>query len=191
MKNDMLEIRWHGRAGQGVVTAAETLADILVPEGKYVQAFPSFGAEKRGAPIMAFNRIGLREIRVHHEITNPKIVVVTDPTLLGLVDIKAGTGDDSIIIVNSTISPEIIKEKLALTPRKVYSLDAYKIANDEIGRPIPNIPMLAALIKVTNILNPERFKERLRASLMKKLNEKIVEANLRTIDRSFEEVRGE
>lgn len=188
--NDILEIRWHGRAGQGVVTAAETLAEILAREGKFVQAFPNFGAEKRGAPISAYNRISSKPITIHQEITNPKIVVVTDPTLLGLINFAEGTPDDGIIITNSTLDPAYIKEKLKLHPRKVYSIDAYKIANEEIGRPIPNIPMLAALFKVTGMMEMEKFKERVRASLEKKLKKEVVEANLRTIERAYKEVKG-
>ncbi len=188
--HDILEIRWHGRAGQGVVTAAETLAEILVHEGKYVQAFPNFGAEKRGAPISAYNRISSKLITIHQEITNPKIVVVTDPTLLGLINFAEGIPDDGIIIANSTLDPAYIKEKLKLHPRSVYSIDAYKIANEEIGRPIPNIPMLAALFKATGMMDMEKLKERVRASLEKKLKREIVEANLRTIERAYKEVKG-
>ncbi len=188
--NNILEIRWHGRSGQGVVTAAETLAEILAHEGKFVQAFPNFGAEKRGAPISAYNRISSSPITIHQEITNPKIVLVTDPTLLGLVPFAEGTPDDGIIIVNSTLEPAYIKERLKLHPRKVYSLDAYKIANEELGRPIPNIPMLAALFKVIGIMDAERFKERVRVSLEKKLKKEVVDANLKTIDRAFKEVKG-
>ncbi|MFQ6082350.1 MAG: 2-oxoacid:acceptor oxidoreductase family protein [Candidatus Aminicenantia bacterium] len=188
---DMLEIRWHGRGGQGVVTAAVTLADILAPEGKYVQAFPEFGAEKRGAPILAFNRISDRPIRLHSQVKFPDIVIVTDPTLLGQVDIKSGTNDDAIIIINTTFDLNLIKEKLKLHPRKVYTLDAYTIANEEFGRPIPNVPMLAALMKVTTLLPVERFKQRIEKSLSKKLRTEVVKGNLRTIDRAYKEVKGE
>ncbi len=188
---DMLEIRWHGRGGQGIVTAAVTLGDILGPEGKHVQAFPEFGAEKRGAPILAFTRISDRPIRLHSQVTNPDIVVVADPTLLGLVDIKAGTGDDAIIIINTSFDPSFIKDKLALHPRKVYTLDAYTIANEEFGRPIPNVPLLAALMKITSLLPKEKFKERIEKSLSKKLRPEVVEGNLRTIDRAYKEVKGE
>ncbi len=188
---DMLEIRWHGRGGQGVVTAAVTLGDILAPEGKYVQAFPEFGAEKRGAPILAFTRISSRPIRLHSQVTNPDIVMVADPTLLGLVDIKAGTKDDAVIIINTTLDSNFVKEKLKLHPRKVYTLDAYTIATEEFGRPIPNVPLLAALIKVTSLLPIEKFKERIEKSLSKKLRPEIVKGNLRTIDRAYKEVKGE
>ncbi len=185
-----IEIRWHGRAGQGVVTAAVTLADVLASEeGKYVQAFPEFGAEKRGAPILAFNRISLKPIRTHSQVYEPDIVVVTDPSLLGLIDITEGAKDDALFLFNTTFDVSLLKKRLGLDSRKVYVLDAYAIAREEIGRPIPNVPLVAALIKITGLLEPERFKEKLKASLSKKLRKELVEGNLRTVERAFKEVK--
>jgi len=187
-----IEIRWHGRAGQGVVTAAVTLADVLASEeGKYVQAFPEFGAEKRGAPILAFNRISLKPIRTHSQVYEPDIVVVTDPSLLGLIDITEGAKDDALFLFNTTFDISLLRKRLGLGVRKVYALDAYSIAREEIGRPIPNVPMVAALIKITGLLEPERFKEKLKASLSKKLRKELVEGNLRTVERAFKEVKEE
>jgi len=187
-----IEIRWHGRAGQGVVTAAVTLADVLASEeGKYVQAFPEFGAEKRGAPILAFNRISLKPIRTHSQVYEPDIVVVTDPSLLGLIDITEGAKDDALFLFNTTFDISLLRKRLGLGARKVYALDAYSIAREEIGRPIPNVPMVAALIKITGLLEPERFKEKLKASLSKKLRKELVEGNLRTVERAFREVKEE
>jgi len=187
-----IEIRWHGRAGQGVVTAAVTLADVLASEeGKYVQAFPEFGAEKRGAPILAFNRISLKPIRTHSQVYEPDIVVVTDPSLLGLIDITEGAKDDALFLFNTTFDISLLRKRLGLGARKVYALDAYSIAREEIGRPIPNVPMVAALIKITGLLEPERFKEKLKASLSKKLRKELVEGNLRTVERAFKEVKEE
>jgi len=187
-----IEIRWHGRAGQGVVTAAVTLADVLASEeGKYVQAFPEFGAEKRGAPILAFNRISLKPIRTHSQVYEPDIVVVTDPSLLGLIDITEGAKDNALFLFNTTFDISLLRKRLGLGARKVYALDAYSIAREEIGRPIPNVPMVAALIKITGLLEPERFKEKLKASLSKKLRKELVEGNLRTVERAFKEVKEE
>jgi pyruvate ferredoxin oxidoreductase gamma subunit len=187
---ETIEIRWHGRAGQGVVTAAVTLADVLsLEKGKYVQAFPEFGAEKRGAPILAFNRISQKPVRTHSQVYNPDIVVVTDPSLLGLVDISGGAKEDAIFIMNTTFDIPLVRERLSLGKRKIYALDAYSIARDELGRPIPNVPMVAALVKVTGLMDLKKFKEKIKVSLGKKLRPEVVEMNLRTIDRAFKEVK--
>ncbi|MFQ6070550.1 MAG: 2-oxoacid:acceptor oxidoreductase family protein [Candidatus Aminicenantales bacterium] len=189
---ETIEIRWHGRAGQGVVTAAATLADVLANEKDFhVQAFPEFGAEKRGAPILAFNRISKKIIRTHSQVYYPDIVVVTDPSLLGMVDISHGAKDDAIFLMNTTYPIALIREKLGLRERKIYALDAYRISRDELGKAIPNVPMVAALIKVTGLMGMEKFKERVKISLSKKLRPEVVEMNLRTIDRALKEVREE
>jgi pyruvate ferredoxin oxidoreductase gamma subunit len=186
---ETIEIRWHGRAGQGVVTAAATLADVLSSEKDiHVQAFPEFGAEKRGAPILAFNRISQKPIRTHSQVYYPDIVVVTDPSLLGMVDISRGAKDDAIFLMNTTFDVSLIREKLSLGKRKIYSLDAYTIASDELGRAIPNVPMVAALVKVTEMMGLEKFKEKIKVSLSKKLRPEVVEMNMRTIDRAVKEV---
>lgn len=189
---ETIEIRWHGRAGQGVVTAAVTLADVLsTEEGRYVQAFPEFGAEKRGAPILAFNRISQKPIRTHSQVYHPDIVVVTDPSLLGLVDISEGAKEDCLFLMNTTFDIPLVRRRLKLGDKKIYALDAYTIARDELGRAIPNVPMVAALVKVLNLMDLTRFKENIKLSLSKKLRPEVVEMNLRTIDRSFKEVREE
>lgn len=185
-----IEIRWHGRAGQGVVTAAVTLADVLAgEEGKYVQAFPEFGAEKRGAPILAFNRISLKPIRIHSQVYEPDIVVVTDPSLLGLIDVTDGAKEDALFLFNTTLDIILIKKSLNLGSRKAYALDAYTIAREEIGRPIPNVPMVASLIKITGLLDKEKFMTKLKVSLGTKLRPEVVASNLRTVERAFKEVK--
>jgi len=187
---EKIEIRWHGRAGQGVVTAAVTLADVLSSEkGIHIQAFPEFGAEKRGAPILAFNRISHKPIRTHSQVYNPDIVVVTDPSLLGLVDIGQGAREDALFIINTTFDIALIRERLSLGDRKIFALDAYTIASEELGRAIPKVPMVAALVKVTKLMDLSKFKERVEVSLSKKLRPEVVEKNMRTVDRAFKEVR--
>jgi len=187
---ELIEIRWHGRAGQGVVTAALTLADVLSSEkDKYVQAFPEFGAEKRGAPILAFNRISKKQIRTHSHVYYPDIVVVTDPSLLGIVDVSEGAKEDAIFLMNTTFDIPLIREKLSLGVRKIYALDAYTIASDELGRAIPNVPMVAALVKITELMDLKKFKDKVKISLSKKLRPEVVEKNVRTIDRAFKEVK--
>ena len=187
---ETFEVRWHGRAGQGVVTAAVTLADVLSSEkGKYVQAFPEFGAEKRGAPILAFNRISSKPIRSHSQVYYPDIVVVTDPSLLGMIDIADGAKEDAIFIMNTTYEIPLIREKLSLGKRKIYALDAYTIAANELGKAIPNVPMVAALVKITQLMDLEKFQKRLKVSLSKKLRPEVVDQNLRTTAKAFKEVK--
>ena len=186
---ETIEIRWHGRAGQGVVTAAVTLADALSAEKDiFVQAFPEFGAEKRGAPILAFNRISKKPIRTHSQVYYPDIVVVTDPSLLGMVDISSGAKDDAFFLMNTIYDIGLIRDRLSLGDRKIYALDAYAIAEKELGRAIPNVPMVAALMKVSGLMEQDQAMERIEKSLSKKLRPEVVEKNIRTIDRAFKEV---
>ncbi len=190
MDKETIEIRWHGRAGQGVVTAAATLADVISTEHDlHVQAFPEFGAEKRGAPILAFNRISKKPIRRHSQVYDPDIVVVTDPSLLGMVDVTSGAKEDAIFLMNTTFDINLVRKKLSLGEKKIYSLDAYSIAEQELGRAIPNVPMVSALVKVTGLMDLDKFKKSIRISLRKKLRPEIVEKNMRTIDRAFKEVK--
>lgn len=187
---DTIEIRWHGRAGQGVVTAAATLADVLSTERDiYVQAFPEFGAEKRGAPILAFNRISKKPIRTHSQVYYPDIIVVTDPSLLGMVDVSSGAKEDAFFLMNTTFDIHLIRETLSLGERKIYALDAYTIARDELRKAIPNVPMVAALMKIIGLMDLEKFKKRIKVSLGKKLRPEVVEMNMRTIDRALKEVK--
>lgn len=189
MDKETIEIRWHGRAGQGVVTAAVTLADVIsTEEDLFVQAFPEFGAEKRGAPILAFNRISKKPIRSHSQVYYPDIVVVTDPSLLGMVDISSGAKDDAIFLMNTKFDIDLIRERLGLGEKKIFALDAYTIAEDELGRAIPNVPMVSALVKVTGLMDLDKFTKNIRVSLGKKLRSEVVEKNMKTIDRAFEEV---
>jgi pyruvate ferredoxin oxidoreductase gamma subunit len=190
MDKETIEIRWHGRAGQGVVTAAATVADVLSTEKNiFVQAFPEFGAEKRGAPILAFNRISKKPIRSHSQVYYPDIVVVTDPSLLGRVDVTSGVKEDAIFLMNTTFDISLIRKTISIGKNKIYALDAYTIAEDELGRAIPNVPMVSALMKVTGMMDLEKFKENIRVSLSKKLRPEVVEMNVRTIDRAVKEVK--
>jgi len=188
MDKETIEIRWHGRAGQGVVTAAVTLADVISTEKDlYVQAFPEFGAEKRGAPILAFNRISKKPIRSHSQVYYPDIVVVTDPSLLGTVDVSSGAKEDAIFLMNTTFDIDLIRKRLSLE-KKIYALDAYTIAQDELGRAIPNVPMVSALVKITGLMDLDKFTKNVRVSLGKKLRPEVVEKNMNTINRAFKEV---
>lgn len=189
--SDMVEIRWHARAGQGAVTAAKSLAETALHEGKYVQAAPEYGPERAGAPLRAFNRISDQPIRLHSAVVSPQVVVVLDPTLVGIVDITEGTPEDATIVINSPDAPEKIRKKMGLRGRKVYTVDATKIALETLGRPIPNTPMMAALVRVTGLLKLENLLQQIEKTLGKKFVAKVVEGNLQAVKRAYEEVKGE
>jgi pyruvate ferredoxin oxidoreductase gamma subunit len=143
--SEIMEIRWHGRGGQGTVTAAKVLADACLSGGRYVQAFPEYGPERAGAPLRAFNRIGNKELRIHCPVLHPKVVSIVDATLLDAINVAEGATDDAIFVVNTTHDPKEVRDKLGASKgQKVFTLDASKIANECIGRSLPNSPMLAA-----------------------------------------------
>lgn len=150
----MIEIRWHGRGGQGAVTSVEMLALAAIEEGKYAQGFPSFGPERRGAPVAAFTRIDDKQIKIRSGIYKPDVVVVLDAGLIGLVNVTEGLKPDGILIVNTPKSPEDVKKELKFSGT-VATVDALKIAREELGVPITNTTMLGALIKAANPVNPE------------------------------------
>ncbi len=184
------EVRWHGRGGQGAVTAAKVLAETALNSGKYVQAFPEYGPERMGAPLRAYNRISSDPIRVHCQVTNPDVVAVVDATLLQSANVLEGTGEELVLVVNTQESPQQIKQKLGLTSQRVYTLNASKIAMETIGRPMPNTPMLGALAKVSGLISIDGLVENIKKSFGKKFSDKVVNANLDAIQRAFEEVEG-
>ncbi|MCL5986227.1 MAG: 2-oxoacid:acceptor oxidoreductase family protein [Actinobacteria bacterium] len=185
----MVEVIWHARAGQGAVTASKYLAESAMDEGFYIQAFPEYGAERRGAPVKSFTRISDKPVRVHSQIYNPNVVLILDPSLVGMSKITDGLQKGGKIIVNTTKSPKEIANKLGISDEfEVHTLDATGIANETIGRPLPNMPMLAAFIKVTGLLNMEKVMERTKKELSKRFNEKVVNGNLEAIRRGYEEV---
>ncbi len=187
---EFIEIRWHGRGGQGTVTAAKVLADACLSGGRYVQAFPEYGPERAGAPLRAYNRISSKVIRMHCPVLQPKVVSVVDPTLLDSVDVTDGAIDDAIFVVNTSKDPSEIREKLKAKPtQKVYTVDATKIALDCIGRALPNSPMLGAICKVTNLVSLEHLLNDIKNSFGKKFSQKIIEGNLEAAKRGYEEVR--
>src|SRR3989338_6771616 len=190
----LVEIRWHGRGGQGAKTAALLFADAALNSGKYVQAFPEYGAERAGAPVGFFDRLSTKPIMLHSGVTNPDVVVVLDPTLTDSVDVTEGVLEDGIIIINTAKSPAEIKRELNITGNiRVFTLDASTISKETIGREIPNTPMLGALIKVTGILDFKEMLEDTKKKLEKKFKSKpeIVEGNLKAIERAFNEVRSQ
>jgi pyruvate ferredoxin oxidoreductase gamma subunit len=188
---EIVEIRWHGRGGQGTVTAAKVLADACLSGGRHVQAFPEYGPERAGAPLRAYNRISSKEIRMHCPVLRPKVVSIVDPTLLDSIDVSEGATEDAIFVVNTSKDPEEIREKLEAGPsQKVYTVDATKIALDCIGRALPNSPMLGALCRVTALVSLEHLLEDIRKSFGKKFSQKIIDGNLEAARRGYEEVKG-
>ncbi len=180
----MKEIRIHGRGGQGSVTAAEILAIAAFYEGKYAQAFPSFGTERRGAPVMAFARISDKFIRTRAHIYEPDYVIVQDPTLIGVVDVTHGLKDTGAIIVNTEKS----KEELNLnTKAKVYTINATKIALNVLGVPIVNTAMIGAFAAVTNEFSLESLKKAVR----KRLPKKIAEKNVKAVEEAFKVMKND
>ena len=186
--NDIVEIRWHGRGGQGAKTAAQFLAEAALDMGKHIQAFPEYGPERAGAPIRAYTRISEREITIHSPVTRPDAVVVIDPTLLQTIDVTEGMGENSILIVNSEEDVETIRKKTKCMKGKVAVCDATKIALETLGIPIPNTPMLGALLRVNPMVPLESVETEVRKKFLKKIGEEKTEANIKAIRRAFEEV---
>ena len=193
LTKDVLEIRWHGRGGQGAKTAALLLADAVLSIGKHIQAFPEYGPERMGAPVQSYNRISDNPIKLHCGITSPDIVVVLDPSLADVVDVTHGLNPDGTILVNTEKSPSEMKAKLGLKTQKVYTVDASRIAIENIGKEIPNTPMLGALMKVAGIMDQTKFIEDTKKKLEKKFRTKpeVIEGNIKAITKAFEEVKGE
>ena len=185
---DVIEIRWHGRGGQGAVTASEILAEAALEEGKYFQAFPDYGPERMGAPIRAYTRIGSSPIRQHCQITEPDAVVVLDPTLIGIIDFTDGLKDGGVLVVNTTDSPAELKKKLGFERGKVFTLDATRIALDTIGRNIPNTPMIGALVKALGGLSKESVHEEIRKRLEARGGKEMAQANIKAFERAYSEV---
>ena len=188
---ELVEIRWHGRGGQGAVTAAKIFAEAALAEGKHIQAFPEYGPERMGAPVKAFDRLSENLIKLHSQVYNPSIVVVIDPTLIGNVDVTEGLPDDGIIIINTSKSPAEIKANLGLKTQKVHTVDATKISFEILGKFIPNTPMLGALVKSTGLVSLDKVLEEVKKMFGGKLKEEVVQKNLDAIKRACEEVKGE
>jgi len=184
-----LEIRWHGRGGQGTVTAAKVFADACLSGGRHVQAFPEYGPERAGAPLRAYNRIASEEIRLHCPVISPNIVVVVDATLLDSIDITEGAKDDAAFIINSAKDPKEIRIKIKAKPtQRVITVDASKIAVETIGRTMPNAPMIGTVTKVSGLLNLESVLLDVKKSFGKKFSQKIIDGNLEATKRGYEEV---
>ena len=188
---DIVEIRWHGRGGQGAKTASLLLADAAFNTGKYVQGFPEYGPERMGAPITAYNRISLERSTVHSNIYEPDYVVVVDETLLSAVDVTAGLKKEGAIVINSGKSPAQLRPLPKGYAGRVFTIDAGRISEEELGKNFPNTPMLAAIVKVSGVVEPDAFVKDMEASFHHKFASKpqVVEGNMRALKRSMEEVQ--
>jgi pyruvate ferredoxin oxidoreductase gamma subunit len=187
----LTEIRWHARGGQGAVTAAKLVAELALGQKKYFQAFPEYGPERSGAPIVAFTRVSDKPIQIYAGIEHPQIVVVLDPSLLGVIDVTKGAPDDAIVLVNSEMSPAELRAHYGLKGFRYYTIAATRIAVETIKRAIPNTPMVGALTRITGLFPIDEVVTFLRADFSKKFPPKVVEGNINAITRSYEEVKGE
>ncbi len=188
--SNCVEIRWHGRGGQGAKTAALLLADVAFKTGMNVQGFPEYGPERMGAPITAYNRISDQVIRVHSNIYEPEYVVVVDETLLESVDVTKGLKKEGAIVINTERSKEEILPHLKGYEGKVYTIDAKKVSMECLGKYFPNSPMLAAIVKVSGVMEEDLFLHEMRASYQHKFASKpeVIDGNMKALEMALKEV---
>ncbi len=188
----MVEIRWHGRGGQGAKTASLLLADAAFETGKYIQGFPEYGPERMGAPITAYNRISDERITVHSNIYQPDYVVVVDESLMVSVDVAEGLKEDGAIIINTEKDVDEVKKHLKGVKGKVFTVDAKKISIETLGRYFPNTPMLGAVVKVSGIMEEKAFIQAMEGAFKHKFATKpeVIEGNMNALKRAMQEVKG-
>ncbi len=191
--DQLIEIRWHGRGGQGAKTASQLLADAAFMAGKYVQSFPEYGPERSGAPITAYNRISDERCPIHSNIYEPDFVAVVDETLLQSVDVASGLKEEGAIIINSSQSPAMLRPFLHGYQGRVYTIDARAVSLECLGKYFPNTPMLAALVQVSRVVEPEQFLKDMEQSYRHKFEKKpqVIEGNLRCLSLAMEKVQYE
>ena len=188
--DNLIEIRWHGRGGQGAKTASLLLADAAFNTGKYIQGFPEYGPERMGAPITAYNRISNKPITIHSNIYEPDYVVVVDDTLLESVDVTAGLKATGAIVINTTKEAEEIKKHLKGYEGKIYKIDARKISEEAIGKYFPNTAMLAAIVKVSKIMTDEALLNDMKESFKHKFAKKpeVIDGNMKALEMALSSV---
>lgn len=188
---DLIEIRWHGRGGQGAKTASLLLADAAFNTGKYIQGFPEYGPERMGAPITAYNRISTSPIRVHSNIYEPDYVVIVDDTLLKAVDVASGLKEDGAIVINTTKGIDEIAPLLKGYKGSVYTIDARKVSEEALGKYFPNTPMLAAIVKVAGIMPEDDFIKDMQDSFKHKFAKKpeVIDGNMKALKLALEQVK--
>lgn len=188
--NNLIEIRWHGRGGQGAKTASLLLADAAFNTGKYIQGFPEYGPERMGAPITAYNRISNSPINIHSNIYHPDFVAVVDDSLLESVDVTSGLKEEGAIIINTTKPADYLKSHLNGYKGNVYTIDARKISLECLGKYFPNVPMLAAVVKVTGVMSEEEFLADMVGSFKHKFAKKpeVIDGNMQALKIALKEV---
>lgn len=187
----MIEIRWHGRGGQGAKTASLLLADVAFSTGSYIQGFPEYGPERMGAPITAYNRIDDKPILLHSNIYEPNFVVVVDDTLIGSVDVTQGLKKDGAILINTSKDGKTIRESLKGYEGKVYTVDATKISMEKLKANFPNTALLAAIIKITNLMDKSSLEANMLESFKHKFAKKpdVIEPNMQAVSTAYDEVK--
>ena len=190
--NKTTEIRWHGRGGQGAKTACLLLADAAFTAGKYVQGFPEYGPERMGAPITAYNRISEERCSVHSNIYTPDYVVVVDESLLESVDVTAGLKKEGAIVINSSKEPEELRSYLRGYEGGIFTIDARSISERNLGHYFPNTPMLAAIVKVSKVMDEDQFVRDMEESFRHKFAAKpqVIDGNMNCLKESLKEVKG-
>ncbi len=187
MAKEIFEIRFHGRGGQGAKTAAALLAEAALEQGKYVQSFPEYGAERQGAPVRAFVRISDKPITIHSGITQPDVVVVVDPTIMKSVKVAEGLDESGVILVNTNVSVDEVKAMVGFSGRTV-AIDALKISLETLGKPVTNTTMLGAMAKAIPSINFETLKSYTYNHFLKKLGKDIADKNIAALERAYNEV---
>lgn len=189
--NNLIEIRWHGRGGQGAKTASLLLADAAFNTGKYIQGFPEYGPERMGAPITAYNRISDKPITIHSNIYEPDYVVVVDDTLLSSVPVTSGLKKEGAIVINTTKGREELNGLLQGYEGNIYTIDARKVSEETLGRYFPNTPMLAAIVKVTGIMSDEELLNDMQKSFQHKFAKKpeVIEGNMKALELALKEIK--
>lgn len=187
---DLIEIRWHGRGGQGAKTASLLLADAAFNTGKYIQGFPEYGPERMGAPITAYNRISTKPITIHSNIYEPDYVVVVDDSLLESVDVTSGLKSDGAIVINTTKSADYIKSNLKGYNGKIYIIDAKEVSLATLGKYFPNTPMLAAIVHVSGIMSDEAFLNDMQSSFKHKFAKKpeVIDGNMKALEMALSKI---
>ena len=188
---NLIEIRWHGRGGQGAKTASLLLADAAFNTGKYIQGFPEYGPERMGAPITAYNRISDNPITIHSNIYEPDYVVVVDDTLLESVNVTAGLKETGAIVINTTKSEDYLKNVLKDYKGAIYTIDARKISMEALGKYFPNTPMLAAIVKVSGIMDDKAFIDDMQGSFKHKFAKKpeVIEGKMKALEMALKEIK--
>jgi pyruvate ferredoxin oxidoreductase gamma subunit len=189
MHQQLTEIRWHARAGQGAVTAAKLVAETALELDRYIQAMPEYGPERMGAPIQAFTRISETPIEIHNNIEFPDVVVVLDETLLPIVDVANGLADDGVLIINTCTPPEAVRKALHIEHAKVACVDASGISQDTLKRDMPNTPMIGALAKLTGLFTLDQITAHLIKTFGKKFSQEVIDQNVAAVTRAYSEVQ--